>query len=407
MRCQSFILVTLIILLKNLGICANLQNCFIHTSYDDSLFIGNLNGNIIYSKNIKKLSIPASTLKILTALTAIHYLGADFRFKTEFYLDKEKNLKIKGYGDPFIVSEIWNEIAVKLSKKLTFINNIVIDDSYFSQDIKIPGTGNSLDPYNAPVGALCVNFNTIYFKKQNDKIISAEPQTPIIPFALKLISHINKGGRYVISHNIKYAERYAGELLKYFLERSGTKVNGKIIFGYIRPSDKLIYTYYSKFTLKEIIKKMMEYSNNFIANQIMLVMGAEVFGSPATLEKGILVIKNYAKSNLLLKNIEIVEGSGISKENHISCTDMAIILKAFQPYKKLLKKRGIIYYKTGTLNNIRARVGYIDIPGHDTYIFVLFFKRSYQDIDYIMDCIVNNIYPPHNASLKPDDLSIR
>ena len=72
----------------------------------DSVLIGNSSGKILYSKNAKKLLVPASTLKILTSLAALDRLGPDFRFKTEFYQDSEENLKIKGYGDPLLISEV-------------------------------------------------------------------------------------------------------------------------------------------------------------------------------------------------------------------------------------------------------------------------------------------------------------
>ncbi|MDI6688796.1 MAG: D-alanyl-D-alanine carboxypeptidase, partial [Desulfobacterales bacterium] len=54
---------------------------------NDAVFVSNQQGKIIFSKNAEKALIPASTLKILTSLVAIHYLGHDYRFTTEFYMD--------------------------------------------------------------------------------------------------------------------------------------------------------------------------------------------------------------------------------------------------------------------------------------------------------------------------------
>ncbi|MCK4620156.1 MAG: D-alanyl-D-alanine carboxypeptidase, partial [Desulfobacterales bacterium] len=53
----------------------------------DAVLVADHQGRIIVSKNADKKLIPASTLKILTSLVAIHYLGPDYRFITEFYLD--------------------------------------------------------------------------------------------------------------------------------------------------------------------------------------------------------------------------------------------------------------------------------------------------------------------------------
>ena len=52
----------------------------------DAILVADPQGKVIFSKNAGIQLIPASTLKILTALVALHYMGPDFRFATEFYL---------------------------------------------------------------------------------------------------------------------------------------------------------------------------------------------------------------------------------------------------------------------------------------------------------------------------------
>ena len=42
------------------------------------------------NKNLKL--IPASVIKIMTALAALHYLGSDYQFSTDFYLGKNDTL---------------------------------------------------------------------------------------------------------------------------------------------------------------------------------------------------------------------------------------------------------------------------------------------------------------------------
>ena len=62
---------------------------------DDALIFTAHDGKVIVSKNAEKELIPASTLKIFTALVALHYLGPEYKFVTEFYIDSDTNLKIK------------------------------------------------------------------------------------------------------------------------------------------------------------------------------------------------------------------------------------------------------------------------------------------------------------------------
>ncbi len=165
---------------------------------NDSILVADAKGHIVLAKNVDEKRIPASILKIFTSLVALHYLGDDYRFPTEFYLDKQSNLKIKGYGDPLLISEVISRISQVLAvllKNTQPLNDLVLDDSHFQQPLTIPGITSSAQPYDAPNGALCVNFNTVNFKRTSQGYVSAEPQTPLLPFAIKKIkaSGLNQG----------------------------------------------------------------------------------------------------------------------------------------------------------------------------------------------------------------------
>jgi D-alanyl-D-alanine carboxypeptidase len=66
----------------------------------DAIVVADPGGQIVFAKNEKTKLVPASILKLFTSLVAMHHLGPRYRFATEFYLDGESNLKLKGYGDP-------------------------------------------------------------------------------------------------------------------------------------------------------------------------------------------------------------------------------------------------------------------------------------------------------------------
>ena len=186
-----------------------------------------------FSKNADTLLIPASTLKLLTSLAALHYLGEDFRFKTEFYLDPDQNLVIKGYGDPLLISEELKEIAKTLATHISTYKDLVLDTSYFDEPLVIPGVTSSLQPYDSPNGALCVNFNTVFFKKNTTgKFVSAEPQTPLLPFVLPKIkaSRLSQG-RILLSSEDDECVQYAGHMFQYFLSENGAAGSGEIRVG--------------------------------------------------------------------------------------------------------------------------------------------------------------------------------
>lgn len=340
----------------------------------DAVLFANPQGDILFSINADTKLVPASTLKLFTSLGAIHYLGKNFRFSTDFFSDADSNLIIKGYGDPFLISENIAKIAVNLNNQIKSINDIILDDTYFEKPITIPGTRlNSLQPYDAPNGALCVNFNTINFKRQGNTYVSAEPQTPLLDIAKNHIktSHANTG-RIMLTHNGDEITRYAGQLFKYFIESSGVSVKGGIKLGTVNLlTDPLIYRHVSEQILTDVIAGLLEYSNNYIANQLLLAIGAKEYGPPASIEKGIRALKRYAEIKLNITELSIVEGSGISPKNRLSATMFLKILTAFKPYHKLMQHEADEYYKTGTLRGINTRAGYLKDSKGALYPFII------------------------------------
>lgn len=285
------------------------------------------------------------------------------------------------------------KIANRLSQKQQIFKDIIIDDSYFVNTINIPGKNRSFNPYDAPVGALSANFNTVYFNSdKKGRLMTAESQTPLLPSISKKIHLMRlKKGRYTFSHNRQEITTYAGELLLYFLRKSNAKASGNIRLGLIESDDKLIYRYHSSFTLEEVIKKMMRYSNNFIANQLLITMGAKESGEPGDLRKGVNVIMQYTKQELGLEGFKVVEGSGLSRENRISALQMLSILKAFSPYRYLLNQRDNFFYKTGSLQGIKNRVGYFDNGSKNIYYYIIFLSKSNVDPDALIECLKNEL----------------
>lgn len=359
----------------------------------DALFFTAPDGKIIFSKNSEKMLIPASTLKIFTALVALHYLGPNYKFATEFYIDNEINLKIKGYGDPLLISEVLQEISKKVGTKIKKVSDIVLDYSYFAQPLTIPGVSSSTQPYDAPNGALCVNFNTVNFKQVNGIYVSAEPQTPLLPFALIKINKLGlRHGRIVFSHNNNDCTFYAGHLIKYFLNNEGIQTTGIVKTGSVHKNkDRLILRYVSKFSLEKVISRLLEFSNNYTTNQLLIAAGAKTYGPPGTLDKGVLAALSYAKNILYLEHTHITEGSGISRINKTSAKDMEKILKAFEPYHSLMRHEDREFYKTGTLRGIKTRAGYIENTKGQLYRFVVLINTPGKSTRRIMKKLYQNV----------------
>lgn len=360
---------------------------------NDSLLVADPEGTVILSKNIDMPLTPASILKTLTSLVAIHHLGMDFRFITEFYVDRNANLKIKGYGDPLLVSEVVNTIAESMATKINYYNDLTLDASYFDEPLTIPGISSSFNPYDAPNGALCVNFNTVHFKYSNGKYISGEPQTPLLPMVLDRIEKSGMTrGRIVLSNENEECLLYAGGLFQYFLKQKGIDSKGVIRIGKISEGDRLIHRYIARYPLSEVIAGIMEFSNNFTTNQVLIAVGAKVYGPPGTLDKGVRAVNAYVRNILKTDGIQYVEGSGLSRQNQVTARAMHRVLEQFEPYHELLRFEQHEFYKTGTLNGVRTRVGYIQTEKGALYRFVVMLNTDGKSTEPIMNRLKQVLY---------------
>jgi len=358
--------------------------------HQDSVAVMDAQNQLVYSKNIDQPRIPASTLKLLTGLAAFDIFGPNYRFRTDFYTDDAHSLKVQGFGDPLLISEVLSEIAGRLTGRLTMPTiDLILDDSYFQEPLVIPGVTDSLNPYDAPNGALCANFNTVYYQRKNGVYISAEPQTPLLPVVMDRIRQSGVDhGRIVLSHRKQELLMYAGQLLAYFLAEKGQPVQGTIRAGRVNAeADRLVLRHRSPFTMTQVIERMLEFSNNYVANQVLIAAGARTYGPPGTLDKGVRVLNDYLENHLDANGAVLVEGSGISRKNRLSARTLLQILDRFAPYRHLLQQEGPVRFKTGTLHGIRTRAGYIEGGENQVYRFVILLNSNRYSADRIVSII--------------------
>ena len=324
---------------------------------------------ISYREN--DIFLPASTLKLLTSLAAFDLLTPDFRFETHFYLNDKQNLYIKGFGDPFLTSEEILYICSILKKRgASRVRTVFLDDSSYSLHDQTPGTTSSNNPYDAPNGALAVNFNTLAINKLADgTILSAEPQTPTLPIMQLLGVDLPSGVQRV---NIKTAKdigqipiqlQYVGELFCAMMRQAGIRVESGFQSGPVPLSLQPLYIHRNSKTLHEVIKECLHYSNNFIANQVFLYCGLQTSGAPATWNKARKFMENYLTETLALspKHISVEDGSGLSRHNRISAVALVKILERFRPYSNLLNKQDGLMLKSGTLQGVYCYGGYFTV----------------------------------------------
>ncbi|NWG22889.1 MAG: D-alanyl-D-alanine carboxypeptidase [Pseudorhodoplanes sp.] len=332
-------------------------------------------GNELVAQNADQPFVPASVAKIVTAWLAMEVLGGGYRFETRFYLDDKRVLYVRGGGDPFLISEELAPLAAKLVAAIgkAPITEIVLDASYYPADLRIPGIEDNNEAYNAVNSALAVNFNTVNAVRKGDTVRSGEKQTPITPLAISQFRERGPKGRGRISlgQDPDVSLRYAGELIAAFIVRAGGRVTGGIATGAVPAGLQPVYVHRQSRSLSEILVELLRASNNYIANQVFLEIGAQRLGGPVSLEKSLQVLNETLAAQGLASDIRLEEGSGISRNNRVTARGLTRLLALFAPHADLLRGRDGGANKTGTLDGVSTLAGYADTRGHGRVRFAI------------------------------------
>lgn len=318
-------------------------------------------GRRIASKQADAMLIPASTVKLLTGLAALDRWGAGHRFHTDFFMDDQQQLWIKGSGDPMLVSEELDQIVLELHKRgVKKINAIITDSSLFAENLVIDGRSATDNPYDAPISALAANFNTITYKSTPNGMATGEEQTPLTPLAKTF------GERYAkqrSSGRVNIAEQsngalYFAELLAAKLRLGGIDVKDSIRTGVIPASWQPTYRHVNSRTLGEMVSVMLEFSNNFIANMLFVRLGGET--GPLTIEQAQQEMQRWAKQRFGWQQFSLLDGAGLSRGNRLSASQLLDVVNAFAQYQSLLPVSDeVVMAKSGTLTGVNTYAGWI------------------------------------------------
>jgi len=385
-------------------------------------------GRVVTSQNADTPRSPASTIKTVTTFAALDMLGPAFLWQTRAWVH-DADLILQGSGDPYMTTERWWSFvqALRAEGLKSIRGDIVIDNGAFSLPKEDPAAfdGRPNRSYNVLPDALMVNFQSIDFKLFADPdshkvqvIATPAPVNLEVENRIRFAPGRCSGAAGRVDFQVVSAEWdrvvFSGALSPHCTERSFARVllspatyafgtfvelwrqSGGEFSGKMRiestPADARLLFTFDSLSLGEIVRLTNKHSNNLMARHLLLTLGKERYGDPATLEKGAAAIADWGRERGFdLAGVDIDNGSGLSRSTHISVLQMANILHAayhsrFAPeylasfplagMDGTLRTRmkstpaGSVRLKTGHLESVSGVAGYVTATSGKTYILV-------------------------------------
>jgi D-alanyl-D-alanine carboxypeptidase/D-alanyl-D-alanine-endopeptidase (penicillin-binding protein 4) len=384
--------------------------------------------------------VPASTMKILTAAAALKTLGPSYRFVTRVLTDGklrpdgvlDGNLYIRGGGDPtFVVEKLWKLVLdLRLNGVLRIEGNVYFDDSWYDRNWATPGWNKARDiaegpSYFAQTGALALNFDTVAVVVRPGAVAGAPAVVVLETVAPGVVTLDNRlvttsGGRRrvevqrvvtgrTMSLSLTGTVPLSATAVRYYrtvpdptayftaafaaqLRAQGISVGGSYLDGIAPSGSKELLSLKSP-PLASILMDMNKYSSNFIAEQVVKALGAEVAGAPGTTASGIAVIEDYLASlGIPREEFKLVNGSGLTRNARIRPTHLTAVLAdmagdprvghEFMASLAIGGRDGTLWArfteddqidrvrgKTGTLDGVHCLAGTVEAADGEIYAF--------------------------------------
>jgi len=428
-----------------------------------SLFVREVGADTpLLAFNADQAMNPASAVKTITTLTALESLGPAFTWKTELYAlgtiadgILQGDLLLKGGGDPFLVEEQLRSMLKALQRTgIEYITgNLVLDGSYFDPSVE---QLESLDnqggrSYNTNPNAVISNFQSVTFYFYPDPngrnvIIHTDPQLPNLKIdnRLRQVNGACRGYQRGVSFNINpndstqviFEGQFPSGCLQYQMTREvldapgytfglfqelwqelGGDLLGHLVLGQA-PEDLEPILIWASSPMSDVIKSINKFSNNLMTRHLLLTLGAEILGPPATVEKGIEAVASYLElKGLGSDQLQLSNGAGLSRDTRVSTALLGDILQSAysSPYMPeyitslpingldgTMRNRlrgnnmtGRMHIKTGTLDEVSAVAGYVYSQNNRTFVVAGIMNHELADRGpgvELMDALLTWVY---------------
>lgn len=336
-------------------------------------------GSQLYGRNATRAITPASNLKVITAVAAMHTLGPNYRFATQVIRRGPVTegvlagrLYLKGYGDPTTTVSDYRALAqaVRRSGIRRVEGTLAVDGSYFDSDRYHDSwsTSYASSYYAAQISALTVSPNTDY--DSGTILISYRPGTKgskaklsVIPAAAARYvtlenrtttsargtgstirvsrvagtNTIRVRGRVAVGRaaaqqlvTVNKPELYAGAVFRAELTRAGVSVGGSTKILSTPTSKRVVVAADRSMRLSSLLVPFLKLSNNMHAEALTKTMGRRS-GGTGNWASGLAATRAYlGRIGAPMAGVVLVDGSGLARANKVTPGTLAVVLHRVQ-----------------------------------------------------------------------------
>jgi serine-type D-Ala-D-Ala carboxypeptidase/endopeptidase (penicillin-binding protein 4) len=398
-------------------------------------------GTPVYLNSARRAVTPASVQKLLIAATALHDLGADFRYHTIFAANGMPsngtlpgNLWFAGSGDPSLRSQ--DLLAGAITLAATGIERIeggvAIDGGAMSGAEINPNWDPADDgeDFQTPVSAVSIDGDTVEFDVRGGRAgeaadVRVVPETDAVsvegevgtsadddsvtivpgavPNTFSLHGDVPEGATEKFWLPVHGMPAYAGAVLDRMLRDAGIATGGPPAVA-PAPLLSLVLWDHASQPLRVLERHMLFLSDNHYAEQLLRTVGGRTADDPED-AGGIAAIRNYlASSGIPAPGLRLLDGSGLAAGNRVAALTLAGVLSAAErrpgaeslypllpgggqgtlKYYPFTTALGRVRAKSGHIGGVASLAGYVDTPHHGRVVFAFAINGSPGDPDAVI-----------------------
>jgi D-alanyl-D-alanine carboxypeptidase/D-alanyl-D-alanine-endopeptidase (penicillin-binding protein 4) len=319
----------------------------------------------LYERDADRALMPASNMKLVTSLAVLHFLGADFRYRTTLSAEGigegrvQGDLYLRGSGDPTLRHEDLEQLAEALvAQGVRRIEGEVVADASCFPGPPL-GAGWPWDDetyaYSAQVSGLSVDGNTVRAEITGgahpgdpcrlgltplSQYLAIDPECVTGPAdaaepvvyrrrarnVVATTGPVPAGGVVSAVITLEEPDLYAADLLRRALRAQGVEVLGECRPGTTPPGAEPLAEHESA-PLRDLLAAMNVPSDNGIAEGLLRTIPLAQ-GRPGTAPEATAMIERWLPEiGVVVGPLRLCDGSGLSRLNLLTARGVVALLQ--------------------------------------------------------------------------------